>query len=68
MSANETLAPSTHVAGDEQQLGHLYDALIAKEALNPRPRHYLVGDGDRDPGELPEEVHEVLLLRRRRDA
>lgn len=61
MSANETLAPSTHVAGDEQQLGHLYDALTAEEAQGPRPRHFLVGGGDRDPVELPEEVYEVLL-------
>ena len=60
MSAKETFAPSTHVALDEQQLGHLYDALTAEEALNPRPRHYLVG-GDRDPVELPDEVYEVLL-------
>lgn len=61
MSANETLAPSTHVARDEQQLGHLYDALTAEEALSPRPRHYLVGGADRDPVELPEEVYEALL-------
>ncbi|AXK45929.1 helix-turn-helix domain-containing protein [Brachybacterium saurashtrense] len=61
MSANETLAPSTHAAGDEQQLGRVYDMLTAEEALDPRPRHYLVGGGDRDPVELPEEVYEVLL-------
>ncbi|MCI9889381.1 helix-turn-helix domain-containing protein [Micrococcales bacterium 31B] len=60
MSANETLAPSTHSAGDEQQLGRVYDLLTAEEALSPRPRHYLVG-GDRDPVELPKEVYEVLL-------
>lgn len=61
MSTNETLAPSTHSAGDEHQLGRVYDMLTAEEALNPRPRHYLVGGGDHDPVELPEEVYEVLL-------
>lgn len=61
MSANETLAPSTHSAGDEQQLGRVYDMLTAEEALNPQPRHYLVGGGDHDPVELPQEVYEVLL-------
>lgn len=61
MSANETLAPSTHSAGDEQQLGRVYDMLTAEEALNPRPRHYLVGGAEDDPVELPQEVYEVLL-------
>lgn len=61
MVANETLVPSTHSAGDEQQLGRVYDMLTTEEALNPRPRHYLVGGVDDDPVELPEEVYDVLL-------
>lgn len=61
MSAHRTLAPSTYSAGDEQQLGRFYDALTAEEALNPRPRHYLVGGLDDDPVELPREVYEALL-------
>ncbi|WP_432789395.1 helix-turn-helix domain-containing protein [Brevibacterium sp. K11IcPPYGO002] len=61
MSANETLAPSTHSAGDEQQLGRVYDMLTAEKALSARPRHYLVGGGDHDSVELPQEVYEVLL-------
>lgn len=35
--------------------------LTAEEALNPRPRHYLVGGANHDPVELPQEVGEVLL-------
>lgn len=57
----QTLAPSTHTAGDAQQLGRVYDMLTAEEALSPRPRYYLVGGADEDPVELPEEVYEVLL-------
>ena len=61
MSAKETLAPSTHAAGDEQQLGRVYDMLTAGEALSPRPPHYLVGGAEDDPVELPQEVYDVLL-------
>lgn len=61
MSANETLASSTHSAGDEQQLGRIYDMLTAEEALHPRPRHYLVSGAEADPVELPQEVYEVLV-------
>lgn len=61
MAAAETLAPSTHYASDEQQLRRVYEMLTAEEALNPRPRYYLVGGSDHDPVELPDEVYEVLL-------
>lgn len=54
MSANEALAPSPHIAGDEQQLGRLYDILAAGEALSPLPRHYPVGGAEDDPVELPQ--------------
>ncbi|SJM55964.1 helix-turn-helix domain-containing protein [Agrococcus casei] len=60
MSVNEILAPSTHSAGDEQQLSRVYDMLTAEDVLNPRPRHYLVGGAGDDPVELPQEVYEVL--------
>lgn len=60
MSATETLASSTHSASDTQQLGRVYDMLTADEALDPVPRHYLVGSAEDDPVELPEEVYQVL--------
>lgn len=61
MSANDTLAPSTHIASDSKQLGRVYDMLTAQEALAPRARYYLVGGVEDDPVELPEEVYAVLL-------
>ena len=54
MSANEALAPSTHVAGDEQPLGRVYNMLTAEEALSPRPRHFPVGRAEDDPADLPQ--------------
>lgn len=59
--ATESLASSTHVAGDAQQLGRLYTMLTAEGALAPQSRYYLVGAGEDDPVELPEEIHDVLL-------
>lgn len=54
MSANEALAPSTHVAADEHQLGRVYDTLTVEEILSPRPGHFPVGGAADDPVELPQ--------------
>ncbi|HLR28188.1 MAG TPA: helix-turn-helix domain-containing protein [Ruania sp.] len=61
MSSTEALASSTHSASDTEQLGRVYDMLTPDEALDPRPRYYLVGPvDDGAPVELPEEVYQVL--------
>lgn len=61
MSRTTALESSTHTAGDPHQLGRVYDALTADEALNPTPRYYLVGPSEESPVELPGEVYDVLL-------
>lgn len=60
MSTTEFLASSTHSASDTQQVSRVYDMLTADEALNPVPRHYLVGSEPDNTVELPEEVYQVL--------
>lgn len=60
MSTVKALAPSTHASDDMQQLGRVYDMLTAEEALDPRPRYYLVGSAKDHPVELPQEVYQVL--------
>lgn len=52
-STTETLAPSTHSAGDEQQLRRVCDMLTVEEALFPRPRLYPVGGAEDDPSSSP---------------
>ena len=60
MTATDALASTTYSARDQQQLGLIHDALTADEALDPVPRYYLVGSGNHDPIELPEEIYQVL--------
>lgn len=60
MPASEVLASSTYSANDRQQLSRVYDMLTADELHNPAPRYYLVGSGEDNTVELPEEVYQIL--------